>query len=106
MKGDFLLGLTFDDVLLIPKRSSLKSRWDVDITTRFSRNIKLNIPLVSSPMDTVTEDKMAITLARHGGIGVIHRYLTLDKQVEKLYSIHRLIQNVQLLYQSYLLDIQ
>ena len=89
MKRDIPLGLTFDDVLLVPKKSSLKSRRDVNTTTRFTRNIKLNIPLVSSPMDTVTEDKMAITLARHGGIGVIHRYLPLDKQVEIVKKVKR-----------------
>lgn len=65
-------GLTFDDVLLVPAYSEVLPR-EVDITTRFSRNIRLNIPIVSAAMDTVTEAPLAIALAREGGIGVIHK---------------------------------
>ncbi|WP_414647319.1 IMP dehydrogenase, partial [Dysgonomonas sp. UBA7698] len=63
-------GLTFDDVLLIPAYSEVLPR-EVDLSTNFSRNIKLNIPFVSAAMDTVTEAKLAIAIAREGGIGVI-----------------------------------
>ncbi len=87
--GNFKLGLTFDDVLLIPKRSSLKSRSEVSTRTRFTRNIWINIPIVSSPMDTVTEDTMAIAIARLGGIGVIHRFTSIERQAEMVSRVKR-----------------
>ena len=65
-------GLTFDDVLLIPAYSEVLPN-QVDLKTRFSRNIELNVPLVSAAMDTVTESSLAIAIAREGGIGVIHK---------------------------------
>ena len=65
-------GLTFDDVLLIPAYSEVLPR-DINLTSRFSRNITLNIPFVTAAMDTVTESRMAIAIAREGGIGVIHK---------------------------------
>ncbi len=89
MKKDIPLALSFDDVLLVPKRSRLKSRREANTSTVFTKKIKLNIPLVSAPMDTVTEDKMAIALARHGGIGVIHRYLPIEKQAELVRRVKR-----------------
>ncbi len=90
MTGDDLkLGLTFDDVLLIPRRSSIRSRREVSTKTRFTRNITINIPLVSSPMDTVTEETMAITIARLGGIGVIHRFTSIERQVEMVRRVKR-----------------
>lgn len=73
-------GLTFDDVLLIPQYSEIKSRSDVDLKTRFSRNVPLKIPLVSSPMDTVTEAELAIEMARNGGLGIIHRFQKIEDQ--------------------------
>jgi len=81
-------GLTFDDVLLVPARSQVLPR-DVDITTRLSRNIKLNTPLLSAGMDTVTEARMAIAVAREGGIGVVHRNMTLEKQAEEVDKVKR-----------------
>src|SRR5512137_1738948 len=72
-------GLTFDDVLLIPAHSQILPR-DVHLTTRLSRNIPLNIPLVSAAMDTVTEARTAITMAREGGIGIIHKNFTIQQQ--------------------------
>lgn len=78
----FPTGLTFDDVLLTPGFSDF-SRSDINLETRISRNIKLKIPLVSSPMDTVTEAKLAIELARLGGIGIIHRNLTKEDQANE-----------------------
>lgn len=65
-------GLTFDDVLLIPAYSEVLPR-NVELSTRFSRNISLNVPIVSAAMDTVTEAKLAIAIAREGGIGVMHK---------------------------------
>lgn len=81
-------GLTFDDVLLVPARSQVLPR-DVEIATRLSRNIKLNLPLLSAGMDTVTEARMAIAVAREGGIGVIHRNMKIEKQAEEVDKVKR-----------------
>ena len=81
--------LTFDDVLLVPKRSSVHSRKEVDLSTRLSRNIKLNIPVVSANMDTVTESAMAIAMAHNGGIGIIHRFMPVERQVEEVLKVKR-----------------
>lgn len=89
----FPLALTFNDVLLLPGYSDL-SRSDINLQTYLTRKIKLKIPFVSSPMDTVTESKLAIELARLGGIGIIHRNLTIAKQaseVEKVKKIKLLV---------------
>ena len=82
------LALTFDDVLLVPAFSSVLPR-DVDLTTQFSRNIALNIPLVSAAMDTVTEAGTAICLAQAGGIGVIHRNMTPDNQAMQVQKVKK-----------------
>ena len=81
-------GLTFDDVLLIPAYSKVLPR-EVDLSTHFSRNIKLNIPMVSAAMDTVTEAKLAIAIAREGGIGVIHKNMSIDEQAKQIRSVKR-----------------
>ena len=81
-------GLTFDDVLLIPAYSNVLPR-NVDITTKFSRNITLNVPMVSAAMDTVTETKMAIAIAREGGIGVIHKNMTIKEQARQVRAVKR-----------------
>lgn len=91
MKEDRFLeqeGLTFDDVLLVPRKSEVHPN-DVDIATRFSRRIRLNIPFVSSAMDTVTEAQMAINLAREGGMGIIHRNLDIASQAEEVDKVKR-----------------
>jgi len=80
--------LTFDDVLLVPAYSEILPR-DVDITTRFTRHIRLNIPLVSAGMDTVTESRMAIALAREGGIGVIHKNMHIQRQAAEVDKVKR-----------------
>ena len=82
-------GLTFDDVLLVPKKTGVRSRKDVHTATKLSRNRVLKIPIVSAPMDTVTEHTMAITMARVGGIGVIHRFMTVEQQVEEVLKVKR-----------------
>ncbi|HEY7733250.1 MAG TPA: IMP dehydrogenase [Nitrososphaera sp.] len=86
---DIREGLTFDDVLLVPKRSPIVSRSQTDLRTRLSRNITLNIPIISANMDTVTESGMAIALAREGGIGIIHRFLTIEDQVDEILKVKR-----------------
>ena len=83
-----LEGLTFDDVLLIPDYSDILPR-DVSIQTRFTRHIILNVPFVSAAMDTVTEAKMAISMAREGGIGVIHKNMTIEEQAQQVASVKR-----------------
>ncbi len=81
-------GITFDDVLLIPARSEVLPR-EVDIKTPFSRNIMMNTPIVSAAMDTVTEEKLAITIAREGGIGVIHKNMPLEEQARQVKRVKR-----------------
>jgi IMP dehydrogenase len=81
-------GLTFDDVLLQPGRSSVLPT-DVDTRTCFTRNLPLNIPIASSAMDTVTESRLAIGIARQGGIGIVHRNLTIDRQFEEIDRVKR-----------------
>src|SRR5262245_41343836 len=80
--------ITFDDVLLEPRYSSVVPA-EVDVSTRLTRRIKLNIPLVSSPMDTVTESDMAIALAQEGGLGVIHKNMSLARQTEEVDRVKR-----------------
>lgn len=81
-------GLTFDDVLLIPAYSEVLPR-DVQLSTRFSRNIELKIPFVTAAMDTVTESKMAIAIAREGGIGVIHKNMSIEEQAREVAIVKR-----------------
>ena len=82
-------GLTFDDVLLVPKRSSVASRSAVDTHANLSRRIRLAIPLVSANMDTVTEANMAIAIARAGGLGAIHRFMTVERQAAEVTRVKR-----------------
>ncbi|HRY32482.1 MAG TPA: IMP dehydrogenase [Bacteroidales bacterium] len=81
-------GLTYDDVLLIPSFSEVLPK-DVDISTPFSRNIRLNIPIVSAAMDTVTESTMAIAMAQEGGIGVLHKNMPVDEQANEVRKVKR-----------------
>jgi IMP dehydrogenase len=80
--------LTFDDVLLVPQHSEVLPT-QVDVTTRFSRNIPLNVPLVSAAMDTVTESGLAIAMAQQGGLGVIHKNLSIDEQAVEVDRVKR-----------------
>ena len=81
-------GLTYDDVLLVPSYSKVLPR-EVSIVSRFSRNITLNVPIVSAAMDTVTESKMAIAMAQEGGIGVLHKNMTIVEQADKVRTVKR-----------------
>src|SRR6186713_2119762 len=85
----FKEGLTFDDVLLVPKKSPIVSRSQTSLKTRLSSNVSLNVPIISANMDSVTESRMAIALAREGGIGIIHRFMTIDDQVEQVLKVKR-----------------
>ena len=86
---EFKEGLTFDDVLLVPKYSDITSRSQTDLNTKLSRNISINIPFVSANMDTVTESSMAVAMARAGGIGIIHRFLTIQEQTNEVLKVKR-----------------
>lgn len=81
-------GLTYDDVLLVPSYSDVLPR-EVSIQSKFTRNISLNVPIVSAAMDTVTESKMAIAMAQEGGIGVLHKNMTIDEQAKKVRKVKR-----------------
>ena len=81
-------GLTYDDVLLVPAFSEVLPR-EVSIQSKFTRNISLNVPIVSAAMDTVTESSMAIAMAREGGIGVLHKNMTIEEQAVKVRKVKR-----------------
>jgi IMP dehydrogenase len=83
------LGLTYDDVLLVPQKSDIRSRSQVVTRTKVSRNISIAIPFVSSNIDTVTDSSMAIAMAKLGGIGMIHRFMTIEKEVEQVKKVKR-----------------
>jgi IMP dehydrogenase len=89
MEDQFPLALSYDDVLLVPRRSGVRSRKEVDVRTRLSRHIMLTIPIVSANMDTVTESTMAIAMARAGGIGIIHRFLPVEQEAEEVRRVKR-----------------
>src|SRR6266404_5802193 len=81
-------GITFDDILLEPAYSDVVPK-DVDVRTLLTRNIRLNIPILSSPMDTVTESELAIALAQEGGLGVIHKNMTVADQAREVDKVKR-----------------
>lgn len=82
-------GITYDDVLLVPKKTSIASRKDVDTRTKLTKKIEINIPIISANMDTVTESKMAIEMASEGGIGIIHRFMSVEDQVKEVLKVKR-----------------
>ncbi len=81
-------GITFDDILLVPSRARVQPR-DTDVTGKLTRNISINIPIISSGMDTVTEARMAIAMAREGGVGVIHKNMSIEEQAEHVDKVKR-----------------
>ncbi|RKY47172.1 MAG: IMP dehydrogenase, partial [Candidatus Neomarinimicrobiota bacterium] len=89
MKDKFVgEGLTFDDVLLVPAKSEVLPR-EVDVSTRLTRKLRMNIPILSAAMDTVTEGDMAIALAREGGIGILHKNMSIERQVQEVLKVKR-----------------
>jgi len=88
MENDLPVGLTFDDVLLVPARSDVHPN-DVSVATRLTRDVVLNLPIISAAMDTVTEGAMAIAMAQHGGIGVIHKNMPIERQAEEVDRVKR-----------------
>jgi len=86
--SDIFEGLTFDDVLLVPARSDVLP-YETDTSTQFTRNIRLQIPLCSAAMDTVTEASLAIALAQQGGIGVVHKNMSIERQAEEVDKVKR-----------------
>ncbi len=86
---EFKEGLTFDDVLLVPKFSDITSRSQTNLETKLSKNISLNIPLISANMDTVTEYSMALVMAQQGGLGIIHRFLTIEEETNQVLKVKR-----------------
>jgi IMP dehydrogenase len=87
--ADLPMALTFDDVLLVPQRSDIMSRRDVDTTGRLTPTISLAVPIVAANMDTVTEWRMAIAMAQAGGLGIIHRFLTIEEHAEQVRKVKR-----------------
>ena len=85
--GQLRTGLTFDDVLIVPRRSSIRSRQDVSVRTRLSSRIELGIPVVAANMDTVCEHEMAVAMACLGGIGILHRFMPIDAQAEQVETV-------------------
>jgi IMP dehydrogenase len=89
MNKNINLSYSFDDVLICPRYSTVSSRKDISLKTKLSNKITLNIPIISSPMDTVTEDSMAIAMALNGGLGIIHRFQSIESQVEMVKKVKR-----------------
>ena len=87
-RENFKEGLTYDDVLLVPQYSEVLPR-DVNITSYLTRKIKLNVPIISAAMDTVTESAMAIAMAQEGGIGIIHKSMAIEKQAAEVRKVKR-----------------
>ena len=85
--GRLETGLTFDDVLLVPRRSSIRSRQDVSLETNLTKNIRIDLPILAANMDTVCEEEMALALARLGGVGILHRFMTVEAQAQMVENV-------------------
>ena len=96
-------GLTFDDVLLVPRRSSIRSRQDVSLRTRLTRNIDIELPIIAANMDTVCEDEMALAIAKLGGVGIIHRIMPVETQAQMVENIKLVMISVKMPWNSIIL---
>src|SRR5439155_11761472 len=83
------LALTYDDVLLVPRRSGVGSRKDVDTVSRLSRNVSVSVPIIAANMDTVCEARLARAMAREGGVGVIHRFMSIEAEAAEVQRVKR-----------------
>ena len=81
---DIEYGLSYKDVLLVPQKTGIESRKDVSTETLVTKTLKLNIPILTANMDTVTESPMAIAIARSGGLGIVHRFMSIEKQAKEI----------------------
>ncbi len=88
LEDNVKIGLTFDDVLLLPDKSDILPG-DVDVSTQLTKNIRINVPIVSAAMDTVTEAKLAVAIAREGGMGIIHRAMSVAAQVVEVDKVKK-----------------
>lgn len=82
-------GLTFDDVLLVPRHSEISSRRQPNLSTQATKNFRLDIPIITANMDTITEKKMAMTMAKLGGLGILHRFMSTEEQIQQIQSIRK-----------------
>lgn len=80
-------GLTFDDVLIVPSKSAVRSRKDPNLSTRLTKNLNLGMPFISANMDTVTESAMAIAMGNMGGVGILHRFMTIEQQIQEVHRV-------------------
>ncbi|MCK6599573.1 MAG: IMP dehydrogenase, partial [Bdellovibrionaceae bacterium] len=80
-------GLTFDDVLIVPAKSDVRSRKDPSLATQLTKNKKVNLPIISANMDTVTESDMALAMWQLGGVGILHRFMTIEDQIKNVIAL-------------------
>jgi IMP dehydrogenase len=83
-----ITALTYDDITLVPQYSEIESRQNIDLTTQFTTNYKIRVPLIASPMDTVCDSEMAIAMAELGGVGIIHRFMTIEEQSQHVRKVN------------------
>ncbi len=95
MKSQLKTALAYDDINLVPTYSEIESRQNIDLTTQFTTNYKIKVPLIASPMDTVCDSEMAIAMAELGGVGIIHRFMTIEEQSEHVNATYANIRAVE-----------
>ena len=83
--------LTYDDITLVPNFSEIETRSSIDLSTQFTKKYRLRIPLIASPMDTVCDSEMAIAMAELGGVGIIHRFMTIEEQSGQVQRVHKAV---------------
>ena len=91
---------TYDDVNIVPKYSEIESRRGIDLRTKFTKNTHLDIPIVSAPIDTITESDMAIGMMSMGGVGVIHRFMDIERQSQEVERVFQFWESIEPAYES------